>query len=107
MTCRFAFCLLLLSVVGCMEGKKDKPLPRTPTLYTRLGGEPAITKVVDDFVANMILSKDIREPHKTHFVTGDVPKLKRSLINQIGSATGGPQVYTGRSMKESHQEHGI
>ena len=58
--------------------------------------------VVDDFVANMITSPNIREPHKAHFLKPDVRPLKRKLIDQIGEATGGPQKYTGKSMKDAH-----
>jgi len=94
--------LALVLVAGCMEGKKETPLVRTPCLYTRLGGEPAITKVVDVFIVNMIRSDKIRAPHKEHLLKGDNRAVKRKLIEQIGEATGGPQKYTGRSMKESH-----
>jgi hemoglobin len=96
-------CLALVLVAGCMEGKKETPLVRTPSLYTRLGGEPAISKVVDVFVVNMISSDKIRPPHKKHFLKEDVPALKRKLVEQIGEATGGPQKYSGRTMKESHK----
>jgi hemoglobin len=95
--------LAMVLVAGCMEGKKETPLARTPSLYTRLGGEPAITMVVDGFVANMISSDKIRTPHKEHFLKGDIRPLKRKLIEQIGEATGGPQKYSGRSMKDSHR----
>jgi hemoglobin len=99
--------LLLLALAGCLEGSKPTPLARTPSLYTRLGGEPGITRIVDDLVANVVLSDKIRPEHKTHFVKGDVAGLKRKLIDQIGEATGGPQKYTGKSMKEAHAGLGI
>jgi hemoglobin len=98
--------LALVLLVGCMEGKKDKPLSRTPTLYARLGSEPGITKVVDDFVKNMIASEAIAEKHKEHFRKDSVSVLKRKLIDQVGEATGGPQKYTGKSMKEAHANLG-
>ena len=101
--------LPLLSVLlfaGCMEGEKANPLGRNHNLYDRLGGEPAVSKVVDDFIANMLISPDIRDVHKEHF-KGDVTALKRKLIDQIGEATGGPQKYTGKSMVEAHKGLGI
>src|SRR5258707_1176175 len=107
MTRRALSCLLLLAVTGCLDGKKPEPLPRTPSLYTRLGGEPGITKVVDDFVANVALSPKIKDAHKEHFVSGKVASLKRKLIDQIGAATGGPQKYTGKNMKDAHAGLGI
>ncbi|MGH7387146.1 MAG: group I truncated hemoglobin, partial [Candidatus Methylomirabilales bacterium] len=33
----------------------------------------------------------------------DVPRLKRQLVEFIGKATGGPQKYTGRDMKQAHK----
>jgi hemoglobin len=100
MTRQIAFCLCLLAI-GCMEGQKPNPQPGT--LYRRLGGEAAITKVVNDFVANVIASDKIRERHKKHFQEGDVAGLKRKLIDQIGEATGGPQKYQGKNMKDAHK----
>jgi hemoglobin len=88
-----------------MEG--TKPAPRQRALYDRLGGEKAITKVVDDFVVNVVADRAIRDVHKRHFKEGDVAGLKKKLIDQIGEATGGPQKYTGKDMKEAHKGLGI
>lgn len=95
----------LLLVAGCMEGAKPPATPRS--LYDRLGGEKGITKVVDDFVANVIADPDYKDKHKKHFIEGDVAALKRKLIDQVGQATGGPQKYTGKGMKEAHAGLGI
>jgi len=111
--------MLSLLLSGCMEGSKSSPLARpgavppttkdvqpvvkTTSLYDRLGGEVAITKVVNDFVANVAGDEAIKEKHKKHFQEGDVPALKKKLTDQIGEATGGPQKYTGKSMKEAHK----
>lgn len=99
--------LLIGLLAGCMEGQKPKPLqraaPAARTLYDRIGGEVVIVKVVDDFVANVAADPQIKERHKKHFMEGDVAGLKKKLVEQIGAATGGPQKYTGKSMKEAHQ----
>lgn len=122
----------LLLVAGCMEGQKPspavrlgrateaKPLPpaeqvplpgpkveaKVPepkkSLYDRLGGVDAITKVVDDFVANVVADDNLKDEHKKPFKEGAVGALKKKLIDQVGEATGGPQKYTGKSMKEAH-----
>jgi hemoglobin len=94
-------------VVGCTEGQKPTPLRRATSLYERLGGEKAIAKVVDDFVANVAADEQIKEAHKKHFREGDVAGLKKKLFEQIGEATGGPQKYTGKNMKEAHAGLGI
>jgi hemoglobin len=99
--------LVVAPLAGCMEGYKPTPLKRTASLYTRLGGDKAIAKVVDDFVANVVADEQIKEAHKKHFREGDVAGLKKKLIDQIGEATGGPQRYTGKNMKDAHQGLGI
>jgi hemoglobin len=81
-------------------------IPATPpaaTLYERLGEEKGITKAVDDFVANVVADENIKDNHKKHFKEGDVAGLKKKLVDQVGEATGGPQKYTGKNMKEAHK----
>jgi hemoglobin len=92
-------------LTGCSEGHKPEPTRRP--LYERLGGEKAIAKVVDDFVANVVADPKIKQRHKEHFEKGDVAGLKKKLIDQIGEATGGPQKYTGKNMKDAHHGLGI
>jgi hemoglobin len=108
---------LLLGLAGCMEGQKPTPLARTgptapalkdtvqtvPSLYKRLGGHTAVEKVVDDFVDAVVADDKIRPGHKKHFMEGDVAGLKRKLVEQIGEATGGPDRYTGKNMKDAHK----
>jgi hemoglobin len=73
------------------------------SLYERLGGKDAITAVVDDFVANVAADKRING----YFAKTNIPNLKRNLVDQICSATGGPCTYTGRDMKTAHKGMGI
>jgi hemoglobin len=107
--------------MGCAEGQKTNPLPsvhappvvddpakalapiQKEKLYDRLGGAKAVIKVVDDFVANVIADPKIRPVHKKHFEDENIGVLKKKLIDQIGEATGGPQKYTGKSMKDAHK----
>ena len=73
------------------------------SLYERLGGIDAIKAVVDDFVGNVAADKRINK----FFANTDIPRLKRNLVDQICQGTGGPCVYTGRSMKDAHAGMGI
>jgi hemoglobin len=74
-------------------------VPGQPTLFTRLGGMPAITAVVSAFVDRVAADERING-----FFRGvDVPNLKRLLGEQICAGTGGGCRYTGRSMPESHR----
>ena len=115
---RFLVIMVLLS--GCAEGQKTKPLPSAfappaggdsdkaqKSLYDRLGGEKAIAKVVDDFVTNVVADPKIKEVHKKHFREGDVAGLKKKLVDKVGEATGGPQKYTGKNMKDTHRNLAI
>jgi hemoglobin len=97
-----------LAGIGCvdtkpMDGDHAKTAPAKP-LYERLGGKPAITKVVDDFVPLAATDPKVNFFRDGKYKLDDkgVAKLKEHLVNFIGMATGGPEKYTGRSMKESH-----
>ena len=48
---------LVMSGVACSTGQSPSA-SQTPSLYDRLGGKPAITAVVDEFVGNV--AKDAR-----------------------------------------------
>ena len=95
--------LLLMSFLftGCAE------TPQSPTsgasLYDRLGGKPAITAVVDDFVGRVAADNRINGK----FANTNIPHFKMMLVDQICQASGGPCVYTGRDMKTAHAGMGI
>jgi hemoglobin len=72
------------------------------SLYERLGGEPAITAVVADFVGRAAADPKVNFFRDGKYKGIDVPRLKRLLVEFIGKATGGPQKYTGRDMKQAH-----
>lgn len=73
------------------------------SLYKRLGGKPAITAVVHDFVGNVAADKRING----FFAKANIPRLKRQLVDQICAGTGGPCTYRGRSMKDAHRGMGV
>jgi len=73
------------------------------SLYERLGGEPAITAVVEDFVGRAAADPKVNFFRDGKFKGLDVARLKRLLVAFISQATGGPQKYTGRDMKETHK----
>ena len=76
---------------------------RNASLYDRLGGKPAITAVVDDFVGNVAADSRING----FFAKTDIPRLKRLLVEQICAGSGGPCTYTGRDMKTTHMGMGV
>lgn len=87
-------------VFGCAGGKM---MHENASLYTRLGGMPAIEAVVEDFVGR--LGSDTRitnEKVKARFAAIDIAQLKKHLANQICAGAGGPCNYGGRNMKDTH-----
>src|SRR5204863_2681267 len=87
----FMMALVALTATACMHMSP-------PSLYERLGGQPAITAVVDDFVGNVAADTRINR----RFGNANVPRLKQNLVAQICAGTGGPCSYTGRDMKSAH-----
>jgi hemoglobin len=70
----------------------------TASLYTRLGGEPAIQAVINDFLTNV--AADTRINH--FFAKTDLTHLNMALVTLISQSTGGPDKYTGKDMKTAH-----
>src|SRR5262245_45407106 len=79
------------------------------SLYDRLGGVQAIAAVVDDFVNRFledpVITANPRTVEAMKRVT--VPGLKFQLTALVCQVAGGPQKYTGRPMKEVHEDMGI
>jgi len=79
---------------------QDKPAepPAAKTLFERLGGKPAITAVVAEFVARTTTDDKIKD----RFFNVDADKLKELLVEFVCMATGGGCQYTGRDMATTH-----
>jgi hemoglobin len=89
-----------VSLFGCASYAKQG---QQATLYDRLGGKPAITAVVDDFVGNVAADNRING----FFAKTDIPRLKQLLVEQICAGSGGPCTYTGRDMRSAHAGMGV
>ena len=96
-----AFALVVLA--GCAATQEQGMTKSSASLYDRLGGKPAITAVVDEFIAGVAADARINR----FFAKTDIPKLKRLRVEQICEAAGGPCKYSGRDMKSSHEGLGI
>ena len=90
--------LLSLAVAGCSTVETQAGQPTQKSLYDRLGGKPAITAVIEQFVANVANDKRIND----RFATTDIPRLKKNLVDQVCTASGGPCLYPGRDMNTTH-----
>jgi hemoglobin len=67
-------------------------------LFERLGGLPAITAVVDEFVTRTTTDPRIKQ----RFFNTDAVQLKKFLVEFVASASGGAVKYTGRDMTSAH-----
>ena len=93
--------LVVVTVVG-LAAAQDKPIP----LYDRLGGVYSIATVVDDFIERLLVNDTLNANPAINQARSRVPKagLKFHVTALVCAATGGPCRYTGRAMKESHQQ---
>jgi hemoglobin len=76
------------------------------SLYERLGGYNAIAAVVDDFVGRLIADKKFERFFAGHS-TDSKKRIRQHIVDQFCAAAGGPCIYTGRTMKDSHAGLGI
>ncbi len=98
---------LALGASGCSHQAPAaaKPLSSTPTLYERVGGINNIAVLVDDVIersyADPVFGANpyIHEAHK-RFPKAVYKFNATALACQV---MGGPQRYTGRTLKEAHQ----
>lgn len=81
----------------------DSPGER-PSLYQRLGGVYGIASVVDDFIDRIMSDPRLNQNPLVDEAHHRVPPpgFKYLVTEMVCWATGGPQVYTGRSMRDSH-----
>jgi hemoglobin len=96
--------ILIWALPVLMTGLMQAPVTaQTRALYDRLGGKPAITAVVDEFVARVAADTRINK----FFAHANIPHLKIELVDQICQGSGGPCKYTGKSMKAAHKGMGV
>jgi hemoglobin len=69
------------------------------SLYDRLGGRPAITAVVDEFIGNVAADPRIN----ARFARANIPLLKQHLVELISAGSGGNVQYTGKDMRTAHE----
>ena len=84
--------------------------PRRPdTLWERIGGKQTFTKVIDDLMDAALKDAkvDFTRGGKFKFDDAALKKLKDQFVALGSSVSGGPEKYTGPSMKELHKGMGI
>jgi len=93
----------LFAIVGSLKSEIVEVTPRT--LYDRLGGFYGIATVVDDFVDKILTDYALNSNPVLKEVNAKAspPVLKYSITELVCQVTGGPQKYTGASMKDAHK----
>jgi len=97
----FVFAMLIVIV---LLGNLISVSAQEKSLYERLGGVKPISLVVDDFI-NRLVSNDILNANpmiKAGREHSPDAYLKYQVTTLVCQVTGGPCVYTGLAMKESH-----
>jgi hemoglobin len=102
--------------VGCQKDDKDhsdkskmsKADAKGATLWSRLGGEPAVKAVVHDFVGRGAANPKVNftrvgKPNEWKPTPKDLEKLEVRLVEFISENTGGPLKYKGKDMVTVHK----
>ena len=100
------FVCLLLGAAASNDVAQSQATGSAPTLYKRVGGYDAIAAVTDDFIGRLAGDKQL-ERFFGGVSADSQKKLRQHVVDQLCEATGGPCIYTGRTMKTSHTGLGI
>ncbi|MFO0839054.1 MAG: group 1 truncated hemoglobin [Phycisphaerae bacterium] len=98
------------ALAGCDAGGGMYKSSPPKSLYERLGGEPAIKAVCEDFLQRALANPKLNltrkgTAHEWDPSPRNVERLNKLVVQFVCMATGGPQKYEGRDMKTAH--HGM
>jgi len=98
--CRLARALLVALPwsVWLLAGCTASPPAPGASLYERLGGQAAITAMLDDALGRIAADPRINQ----RFGAANPDHLKRNLVDLVCARAGGPCVYEGRNMSDAH-----
>lgn len=98
--------VVVLTTALAGAARAQDAMMKQKSLYDRLGGYNAIAAVTDDFVGRLIADKQFERFFAGHS-TDSKKRIRQHIVDQLCAAAGGPCVYTGRTMKDSHAGLGI
>lgn len=101
--------LVSLLVVSAVSAEGEKANESEASLYERLGGVYSIASVVDELIDRLEVNDILNANPILDKARTEVPKagIKFRLTAMICQVTGGPEIYNGRSMKDSHSHLNI
>lgn len=73
------------------------------SVYDQIGGQEALTAVVDDFYIRVLADADLAP----FFAGANMNRLKGKQVEFFAGALGGPDLYSGQNMREAHRGRGI
>lgn len=96
---------VLLTAVLLLNAAAVRAAEEKKSLYQRLGGAYAIATVVDTFIEKLLVNDTLNANPAIREARARVPKagLKFHVTALVCQVTGGPQTYTGRTMKDAHR----
>lgn len=92
--------LLVLLAVEPASAQNDR------SLYERMGGYDVIAAFVDDFFARFGADPELA-PYLGGINAAEGARVRQHLVDFVCARTGGPCLYTGRTMAEAHEGLGI
>ncbi len=97
-------CLAVCGLVACANLKgTNESIPteiHSDSLFERIGGLPVLTKIVDEFIDEVVHSPRT----KRSFDGIRVKTLKATVVAQLCKLTGGGCVYEGETMLNAHRD---
>ncbi|NWD70839.1 group 1 truncated hemoglobin [Pseudomonas gingeri] len=94
--------LKLLVIIALLAGCAQQP-PKDDSLYRDLGERAGINRIVEGMLLNIAHDPRIVE----RFRKIDIQRLRDKLVEQFCVEAGGPCVYTGDTMAESHKGQNV
>jgi hemoglobin len=73
------------------------------SIYEIIGGEAALEPVIDDFYDRVLADPELRG----FFAGTNMTRLKGRQVEFFAAALGGPQPYSGASLRDAHRGRGI
>ncbi|HXE73350.1 MAG TPA: group 1 truncated hemoglobin [Candidatus Nitrosotenuis sp.] len=96
--------VVLAAALPCRAEPQEASSSGSQSLYQRLGGLYPIAALVNDFIDRLATDEVISQNAQVRAAlpAEKLPGLKVLATNLLVQAAGGPGIYSGRSMKESH-----